>query len=431
MSAPAVPKPPERPSEVAAQGLLRDLGELGARQWLRRGAVVLVLVAGVGGVGAWRKAHQPPPPPRYSAEKIERRDIKEEVQSTGTVKPLTEVTIGAQVSGRVIRVHADFNSHVKKGDLLAEIDPSLLGAQVSQQGAQLSAAQAAEKRSSAQLEASAKALARLEKLVAEGLAAQAEVDQARGTRDVALADVASARAQIRQVRATLTSARTNLAYARIYSPIDGIVVNRAVEPGQTVASSFSAPTMFVIAQDLTQMQVLAEIDEADVGRLGENMEADVVVDAFPGTRFSGKVTQLRFSPNATQGVVTYSAKIEVGNPDLKLRPGMTATVTVKARAVQGVLAARNSALRFRPLPPKDDEGKPIPGKPPEPLPPDKARLYVLESAVPGQEQLSERVVGIGLTDGTWSQLLGDAPAEGVSVVTEQHEDKKQKRFGLF
>ncbi len=227
---------------------------------------------------------------------------------------------------------------VKKGDLLAEIDPSLYGAQVSQSSAQLRAAQANVKRAEARLVTAKATLKRLQGLKKDGIATSADIEAAQGEHDVAEADVGAAKAQISQLNAQLSSARTTLAYARIFSPIDGVVVNRAVDPGQTVAASFSAPVLFVIAQDLSKMQVLADIDEADVGKITEKMKADVIVDAFPGEKFSGLVTQVRFSPNNIQGVVTYSAVIEVDNPELKLRPGMTATVTVKTREAKNVLA---------------------------------------------------------------------------------------------
>ena len=226
-------------------------------------------------------------------------------------------------------------------------------------------------------------LKRLQGLKGAGIATPADVDQAQGDHDVAEADVAAAQAQISQLKAQLSSARTTLAYARIYSPIDGVVVNRAIDPGQTVAASFSAPVLFVIAQDLSKMQVLAEIDEADVGKIKEQMKAEVVVDAFPGEKFEGTVTQVRFSPNNVQGVVTYSAVIEVCNPELKLRPGMTATVTIKTREVKAALALRNAALRFRPLAEKDEEGKPKPEKPPPPLDPGKGRVYLISGGAPG------------------------------------------------
>lgn len=416
----------------AVRDLEKQLRAEGARRWVRRSIVVGVILALVAGFAGYRRATRPPPAPRFSTEAVEQRDIVEQVQSTGSVKPLTEVQVGAQVSGRIVKVHVDFNSKVKKGDLLAEIDPTLYGAQVSQSGAQLKAAEASLKRAQARLATAKASLKRLQGLKAEGIASPADVEQAQGEHDVADADVAASSAQISQIRAQLSGARTTLAYARIFSPIDGIVVNRAVDPGQTVAASFAAPVLFVIAQDLSKMQVLAEIDEADVGKIREQMKAEVVVDAFVGEKFQGTVTQVRFSPNNVQGVVTYSAVIEVSNPELKLRPGMTATVTIKTREAKGSLAVRNAALRFRPLPDKDEEGKPKPVKPPPPLDPGKGRIYLVAGGAPGSETLEDRVVGVGITDGVWTELKDAADlAAGRPVVVEQREEKKQKRFGMF
>ncbi|MBI3202067.1 MAG: efflux RND transporter periplasmic adaptor subunit [Myxococcales bacterium] len=416
----------------AVRDLEKKLRAEGARRWLRRGIALLVLVGLVVGYGSYRRATRPPPAARFTTETVETREVVEQVQSTGSVKPLTEVQVGAQVSGRMVKVHVDFNSKVKKGDLLAEIDPTLYGAQVSQSGAQLKAAEASAKRAQARLATAKAGLKRLQGLKAEGIASPADVEQAQGEHDVAEADLAASAAQISQIRAQLSGARTTLAYARIFSPIDGIVVNRAVDPGQTVAASFAAPVLFVIAQDLSKMQVLAEIDEADVGKIREQMKAEVVVDAFVGQKFQGTVTQVRFSPNNVQGVVTYSAVIEVGNPELKLRPGMTATVTIKTREAKGTLAIRNAALRFRPLPEKDEEGKPIPIKPPPPLDPGKGRVYLITGGARGAETVDARVVGVGITDGIWTELTDPAGlAAGQAVIVEQRDEKKQKRFGMF
>jgi HlyD family secretion protein len=415
----------------AVRDLEKQLRAQGARRWLRRAIVIAVLAALFGGFTVYRRATRPPPKPRFTTEKVEKRDIVEQVQSTGSVKPLTEVQVGAQVSGRIVKVYVDFNSVVKKGDLLAEIDPSLYGAQVSQSSAQLKAAQAAEKRSDARLATAKINLKRLQGLQKEGIANAADVDQAQGEFDVAEADVAASKAQISQIRAQLNSARTTLGYARIFSPIDGVVVNRAIDPGQTVAASFAAPVLFVIAQDLSKMQVLAEIDEADVGKIHEKMAAEVVVDAFPGEKFAGTVTQVRFSPNNVQGVVTYSAVIEVANPELKLRPGMTATVTVKTREAKGALGVRNAALRFRPLPEKDESGKPKPTKPPPPLEPGQGRVYLVQGGAPGQEGYQDQVVKVGVTDGVWTELTGEGLPVGTECIVEQREEKKEKRFGMF
>ncbi|MEZ4372042.1 MAG: efflux RND transporter periplasmic adaptor subunit [Polyangiaceae bacterium] len=412
--------------------LEKELRAQGLRRWLRRGITLFAVIALFVGFRVYKSVGAPPPTPRFELKALEKRDVVEQVQSTGNVKPLTEVQVGAQVSGRVVKVLVDFNSKVEKGDLLAEIDPQLYGAQVSQSGAQLKASKAALQRSKASLATAEANLKRAQKLFDSGLSSQAELEQVKGTRDVAKADVAAAQAQIGQIRAQLSSAQTTLAYAKIYSPIDGVVINRSVDPGQTVAASFSAPVLFVIAQDLRKMQVLAEIDEADVGRLEEKMKAEVVVDAFPGEKFNGKVSQVRFSPNNVQGVVTYSAVIDVDNPDLKLRPGMTATVTIRTREAMGAIAIPNAALRFRPLEASE------PGQPPKPVVPKttleakQGRLYLVDASVPvGQETFKEQIVDIGITDGVWTVLKSDQLQAGAEVIVEQRDGKQEKGFKLF
>ena len=321
--------------------------------WLRRGIVLLVLAIAIAAVVFWLQKNKPPPAARYVTATITNGDVSETIQSTGQVKPVTEVQIGAQVSGRITKVHVDFNSQVKAGDLLAEIDPQLIGAQIDENQARIAAAVASVKRAEANLETARVRLERARRVFQEGVGSQQELDSAQGNYDVAIADVSASKAQVSQLSATLRSAKTNYAFTKIYSPIDGIVINRAIDPGQTVAASFQTPTLFVIAQDLRKMRVLADIDEADVGRLKESMKADIRVDAFPGETFEGVVSQVRYSPVNQAGVVTYAAVIEVENPDLKLRPGMTATATIHSAEAKGTKRLPNAALRFKPTPPKD------------------------------------------------------------------------------
>jgi HlyD family secretion protein len=321
--------------------------------------------------------------------------------------------------------------------VLAEIDPTLLGATVEQNRAQAAAAEAQLVRAQAALAAAQAALTRFERLRLENIASQADVDQARGQRDVAEAEVASARAQIIQTKAQLSYSRTNMAYARIYAPIDGLVVSRNIDPGQTVAASFQAPTLFVIAEDLRRMRILAEIDEADVGKLKEGMNAEATVDAFAGEIFHGEVSQVRYNPNSVQGVVTYLAVVDVDNPDMKLRPGMTATVTVKTREVKGVLRLPNAALRYRPTPQSRVEAgkegiefKPEP--PPEQLAHGKGRIYLLTDTTLGKEKAGQKVIEVGITDGINTELTTSELALGAKVVTDETDaDDKKKGPRLF
>lgn len=429
----------DSPTSVAAQRtreLERDLSRVeGKGRWIRRIAVVLPILLVIGAVVAWRIKNRPPPPSRYVLQKTTTGDVIETVQSTGTVQPLTQVQVGAQVSGRVVKVYVDFNSEVKQGDLIAEIDPTLLGAQVAQTDAQLRAAQATLSRSEAQLRTTKVTLERTKALFAERLASQADVDAAQGQYDAVVADVAAAKATISQINAQLSYSRTNLAYTKIFAPIDGVVISRNVDPGQTVAASFQAPTLFVIAQDLSKMRVMAEIDEADVGKLEEGMKAEATVDAFPGLVFTGKVVQVRYSPNSTQGVVTYSAVVDVDNPEKKLRPGMTALVTVRTHEAKSVVRLPNAALRFKPSPPKGPDGKPIPQAPLPALEHGKARVYTLTVATPGKEQIGERIVDIGITDGLNTEVRSESIGADQDVVVDEIEDEaaadKQRRRGMF
>ena len=410
--------------------------ELRSRRKGRYGklAAGIAVVLAIAGAAYARKGERPAnAAPRFVTQAIEQRDISESVESSGKLRPLTEVKVGTQVSGRVVKVYVDFNRRVKKGDLLAEIDPSLFGAQVSQVSGQFRAAQAQLERARA-AEASARLnLERTEGLHKESIASQAELDQMRNALRIASADVLAQTAQVEGLAAQLQSANTTLAYTKIYSPIDGIVIDRAVDPGQTVASSFSAPVLFVIAQDLSAMQVLADIDEADVGKLREGMAAQIRVDAFPERTFAGTVTQIRYSPTEVLGVVTYAAVIDVGNDELALRPGMTATVTVTAESVQAVKAVRNSALRFKPKAPEALGGAPEPA-------PGQRRVFLLDEGAPPAEgkpaepKLAARVVRVGISDGVWTELRDDTLALGARVVTEERsspESERRKFLGIF
>lgn len=401
----------------------------GGFKWLRRLIVLLVLGAAIGGYVFYRIKNAPPPPPRYVLTETSKGDVMETVQSTGQVKPVTEVDVGAQVSGRVTDVLVDFNDEVTKGQVLAEIDPSLFSAQIESTSAQLASSGASVKRAKANLEAARIRLDRAKKLVQENVGNQSEVDAAQGAYDVAVADVAAAHASVSQVNAQLKQTKTNLDYTKILSPIDGVVIDRQIDPGQTVQASFQAPTLFVLAQDLKQMRVFADIDEADVGRVVEGLGAEINVDAFPSVAFKGKVVQVRLAPVTEQGVVTYAAIIDVDNPELKLRPGMTATVTVTSGEAKDVTRVANAALRFRPSPPLDDKGKPIPQDPLPKLAPGEGRVWILTDETPGQEKIEPRIVQIGISDGINTVLktdLGDA-----KIVRDETDagDEAMKRKG--
>ncbi len=404
--------------------------ETGSRRWLRRGAVALGVIAIIGAGVLWRAKHRPPPPAKYITATVTSGDVAEKVQATGAVQPLLQVNVGAQVNGRVTRVPVDFNSLVKKGDLLAEIDPTVLGAQMSQTQAQLASQQAQLQSAHANTGAARIQFERLTKLVAQNLAAQSELDTSRGQYDMAVANEASAKAQIAAIGAQLTQSATNVQFTKIYSPVDGIVVSRAVDPGATVVASFQTPTLFVIAQDLKSMRVMADVDEADVGKLKQGMDAEAVVDAFPGEVFRGIVSQVRYSPNTVQGVVTYSAVVEVKNPEEKLRPGMTATVTIRTKEAKATTQVPNAALRYKPSPPLGPDGKPMPEAPLPALEKGKGRLWIVTSDKPGDEKSEMRIVNVGITDGIHTELVEKLPADA-KIVTDEADDPSKKKGKFF
>jgi HlyD family secretion protein len=421
---------PSAPSTGAAgkgdrRNLERDLSRVDGRKWLRRLGVVAVVAALIGVASLWWIKTRPKPPAKYVTAVVASGDVTETIQSTGVVNPLLQVQVGAVVSGRITKVFVDFNSQVKSGDVLAEIDQTLFGAAIDQNVAQLTQAKAAVVHAETALVTARQALDRAKKLVEEGLGSQANLETAQGAYDGALADLASAQANVGSMIAGLKSAKTNLEYTRIYSPIDGVVINRAIDPGQTVAASFQAPVLFVIAQDLRKMRVLADIDEADVGKLKEGMSAEVRVDAFPGEKFDGNVSQVRYSPNNVSGVVTYSAVIDVDNSEIKLRPGMTATVTIQTARAKGVPRVPNAALRYKPAPPVDKDGKKIPQDPLPVLGANRARLYVVTSEALGAEKAELREVDVGITDGVNTVLKTDLG--GAKLVVDENDDPNKKK----
>lgn len=404
--------------------------EEGGRRWLRRGAVIGVIAALLCGGLVYRAKNRPIPPAKYLTGTPTTGDLAEKVQATGAVQPVLQVNVGSQVNGRVARVLVDFNSVVKKGDVLAEIDPILYTGQANQAQAQVTSQKAQVESAKANLTSTQIAFDRTQRLFEQGLASRGDVDTARGTFEMAKAAVAQNEAQTASMQAQLSQQQTNIGWTKIYSPVDGIVVSRAIDPGATVVASFQAAVLFIIAQDLRKMRVMADVDEADVGKLKEGMGADAVVDAFPGETFKGTVEQVRYSPNTVQGVVTYSAVIGVENPEEKLRPGMTATVTIKTHEVKSALYIPNAALRFKPLPPMGPNGKPIPQPPEPPLTKGNGRVWVVTNDKPGEEKAEQQLIGIGVTDGINTEVLsGLTPT--TKLVTDELEDLSKKKKGPF
>jgi HlyD family secretion protein len=326
------------------------------RHWLIVGLVVVAIA--IFAAFRFKGSEQP----KYFTSKVDRGEIRQVVEATGTINAVTTVQVGSQVSGTISRLNADFNSRVKKGQIVAQIDPSLFQGALLQAKGDLANAKANVIASQANLEkAQASALQartdyeRTSGLAKEGVMSQQQLDLAKATADsddaavaAAKATITQATAQVQQKQAAVTVAQTNLDYTTIHAPIDGTVIARSVDVGQTVAASLQAPTLFTIAQDLTKMQVYASTDESDVGMIHTGQVVTFKVDAFPKDSFTGKVSQVRLNATTVQNVVTYSTIIDFDNPDLKLFPGMTAYITIPVADAPNAIRVPNGALRYKP-----------------------------------------------------------------------------------
>lgn len=285
---------------------------------------------------------------QYRMEALTRGDIEAMVLTSGTLNPVTVVEVGSQVSGQIEKLYVDFNSQVKAGQVIAEIDQSMLKTRVEQSEANYMSAMASLERSRVTVENLKRRYERAMSLFEKNLISFEEKDAAESNYLAAKTDVQSAEARLEQAKSQLETSRVDLAYAIIRSPIDGVVISRNINQGQTVAASFQAPKLFEIAADLTKMQVECSVDEADIGRVQEGQKVRFTVDAHPNDNFAGVVRQVRYSPEVTQNVVTYMTIVNVDNPDMKLRPGMTATVSIIVGEARDVLRIPNAALRFTP-----------------------------------------------------------------------------------
>ena len=308
--------------------------------------VVLLAALGTGGWAYYQNRTRPEP--TVTSVPVSRGEVVERVQATGTLEAVTTVTVGTQVSGVVQELYADFNSIVRKGQVIARLDPSILQVQIESQKANVVRAEADLERLHVALADSQQKYDRAKAMFAKELVPKTDYEAAELAVKSADAQIKSSEASLTQSKASLNQATVNLGYTVITSPIDGIVISRNVEPGQTVASSMNAPTLFVIAADLTKMQVVANIDESDVGRMRPGQVVSFRVDAYPTDTFIGAVEQVRLQPAVVQNVVVYSTVIAVPNPQLKLKPGMTATVGIEIARRNNVVRVPTAAVRFRP-----------------------------------------------------------------------------------
>jgi len=371
----------------------------------KRLLLIIAVVAAVGvTVAAYYRtnAHQPE---GFITAPVTRGSVVQSVAATGTLQAVTTVQVGSQVSGTIKALHADFNSEVKKGQVIAELDPSLFQTQVEQARASLLRLQADADRARVDVEDTQVKLKRAQELWSQQLIARADLDAAEAAARQAQAAVKSAQAQIAQAQAVLNQNQVNLEHTIIRAPIDGIVISRSVDVGQTVASSLQAPTLFVIANDLARMQVNASIDESDIGQIQSGQAVSFTVDAYPGEMFTGTVSQVRLEPKVESNVVSYTTIIDVPNPSLKLKPGMTATVNVEIARADDVLKVPTSALRFTPASDAGEQGRAGAGR-------GSSRVWVLDEGQP-------RAVTVmpGITDGATTAIADASLSEGTRVIT--------------
>jgi HlyD family secretion protein len=361
-------------------------------------SAVIILLAVTGYILFRGKGNEP----KFRTEKVTRGDVVMAVTSTGTVNPVTTVLVGTQVSGTIKEIYVDFNSPVKKGQLIARIDPALFEAQVNQARANLLSAKANLEKAQATSVDAKRTMERNKELLSKNLIAQSDFDTAETNYETAKASVSAAKAQVVQTEAALSLAETNLYYTKIVSPVEGIVVSRNVDVGQTVAASFQTPTLFSIAQDLTKMQIDANVDESDIGNIKVGQDVEFIVDAYTDITFKGSVWQVRNAPITVQNVVTYDVVIKVDNPELKLKPGMTANVSIITAIKKDVLKIPNAALRFSP----SEKGVQAPEK-------KGPGIWILE-----KEQPMRIPVSTGISDGSYTELVSGEIREGQEVIIE-------------
>ncbi len=407
--------------------------------------IILIIAAGV--TWYWwtlrtEALNQLPP---YVTENVQRGDLSLSITATGNLEPTNEVTVGSELSGIILEVFVDTNDHVTKGQPLAKLDTSKLAQQTESSRANVNAAQAQVAQAEATVKESQASLTRLEELsrLSSGKAvSKADMDTATATADRSKAELLNAKANVGQAQAQLLINESDLQKAIIKSPIDGIVLTRSVEPGQTVAASFTAPELFIIAEKLEHMKLKVAVAEADIGRVANDQKSTFTVDAWPNRSYSANVTKVSFGSAVTDNVVTYETELEVSNDDLSLRPGMTATADIRVAEAKGVLLVPSAALRFDPAkaatlsgpagPPGEKKSfvqNLMPGPrrfssaghrptdaPAEKATPGVARVWVLRDGNP--EPLT---VKLGLSDGRRTEISGEGVTEGLQVITRANQ----------
>lgn len=377
---------------------------------------LLILVTAVVAFYFYSKSKEPRPEELYRFQHLVRGDVTQTISANGTLNPVTLVNVGTQVSGRVSKLYVDFNDEVEKGQVLLELDDSLFAAQIEE-------AQGNVRNAQAELDLAQANEARMRSLFQQEYVSRQELDQS-------VQALKSARAKLETARAQLRRHQTNLDYSIIRSPVSGVVVDRVVDIGQTVAASFQTPTLITIAQDLTKMQIDSSFAEADIGNIKVGQKARFTVDAYPNRTFEGMVKQVRLNPTITSNVVTYNVVVSVDNPDLILLPGMTAYVNIEVATHNDVLLAPNAALRFKPKlgEPQDTRAAGAPrtarkksGNPDSP----SGKVYILQ-----QQELQPVPVGLGISDGRFTEIMTEELKEDDRVVVGEVGNGDQQGPGM-
>jgi HlyD family secretion protein len=424
------------PEASDLQALLQQPGQ---KAWWRRRALwatLVVLIAAAGGTAYWQQSQQRGAAPSFVTEVAGKGDLTLTVTANGTLQPTRSVSIGSELSGTVLRVLVDVNDHIKKGQVLVELDTAKLNDQVLRSRAALAGAQAQLAQANATVKESSASLARLEevaKLSGGKVPSKTELDSARASHERAAAAEASARANVDSARASLATDETNLSKASIRSPTDGVVLTRSVDPGNAVAASLQAVTLFTVAEDLRQMRLQVNVDEADVGRVKVGQPASFTVSAFPSRRFPASITRVAYGSTITDNVVTYQTLLDVKNEDLSLRPGMTATSTITAVERKNVLLVPNTALRFNPQTSAAaaPSGSNIMASVLPRMPRTGARktatggaakqVWVLRDGAPVAVNVTP-----GISDGRMTEITGGDLLEGMAVITDQRAGAASK-----
>ena len=426
----------DSPEPSDLQALLQEPGK---KAWWRRSALwatLAVLLAVGGGTIYWQQSQQRSAAPSYVTEPASKGDLTLTVTANGTLQPTRSVNIGSELSGTVLRVLVDVNDHIKKGQVLVELDTAKLSDQVLRSRAALASAQAQLAQTVATVKESRASLARLEevaKLSGGKVPSKTELDSARAAHERAVAAEASAHANVDSARASLATDETNLSKASIRSPTDGVVLTRSVDPGNAVAASLQAVTLFTVAEDLRQMRLQVNVDEADVGRVKVGQPASFTVSAFPSRRFPASITRVAYGSTITDNVVTYQTLLDVKNEDLSLRPGMTATSTITAVERKNVLLVPNTALRFTPQTSAAaaPSGSNIMASVLPRMPRTGARktatggaakqVWVLRDGAPVAVSVTP-----GISDGRMTEITGGDLLEGMAVITDQRAGAASK-----